>query len=176
MTDATWWIEKLQLVPHPEGGYFRRVYTATGCIDQAALPPCYRGPRPFATAIYYLLPGHEFSSLHRLQSDELWHFYYGSSLTLHSIDEQRRHLTIRLGSNPEAGQSFQAAIKAGWWFGATVDDPAAYALVGCTVSPGFEFADFEIGKREVLLREYPEHASLIVRLTRQRSNRGAKGC
>ena len=85
--NAAYWIETLDLRPHPEGGYFRRVYTAANSIDPAALPAGYRGPRPVASAIYYLLEGAEFSSLHRLKSDEIWHFYTGSPLTVHIIDK-----------------------------------------------------------------------------------------
>lgn len=119
-----------------------------------------------ATAIYFLLPGDQFSALHRLRSDEVWHFYAGSSLTLHIIDPQGCLTQKKLGTNPDKGESFQVVVEAGCWFGATVDDPQGYALVGCTVAPGFEFEDFELGNRQQLLEQYPQHRELIERLTR----------
>lgn len=166
MLDAAYWIHKLALSPHPEGGYYRRIYVSPHQIDQNGLPQGYEGARPLLTAIYYLLPGTEFSALHRLKSDELWHFYGGSSLTLHVIDDQAQYREFKLGSDPELGQVFCALTQAGWWFGASVDDPNGYSLVGCCVSPGFNFTDFELGERAELLVYYPQHQRLIERLTR----------
>jgi predicted cupin superfamily sugar epimerase len=166
MPDAAYWIHKLALSPHPEGGYYRRMYMSQLQVNQNTLPEGYQGARPLMTAIYYLLPGSEFSALHRLQSDELWHFYSGVSLTLHAIDEDDHYHEIKLGSDIEAGHVFQAVIPAGWWFGATVDDAKGFALLGCCVSPGFDFADFELGNRHELLQRYPVHGELIKRLTR----------
>jgi predicted cupin superfamily sugar epimerase len=165
MISADDWIEMLHLKPHPEGGYYRRSFSSAGSLSRACLGGDYGGDRPFATAIYYLLKGDEFAALHRLKSEELWHFYTGSALTLHVIDDERHYLQLRLGEHLEAGESFQAMIRANWWFGATVDDPLSYTLVGCTVSPGFNFADFELAERESLISCYPEHADLIARLT-----------
>lgn len=163
--EARFWIEKLQLQPHPEGGYYRETYRA-GQRVLGCCPHEHEGPRSVATAIYFLLPGNQFSALHRLRSDEMWHFYTGSPLTIHIIDPQGNLSQVRLGTNPENGESFQAVVKAGCWFGATVDDPDGYALVGCTVSPGFEFEDFELGERQHLIERYPQHRELIQRLTR----------
>ncbi|MEJ5252905.1 MAG: cupin domain-containing protein [Armatimonadota bacterium] len=163
--EARFWIEKLQLQPHPEGGYYRETYRA----EQRVLGCClheHEGPRVMATAIYFLLTGDHPSVLHRLRSDEMWHFYAGSPLTIHIIDPQGNLSQVRLGANPEKGESFQAVVKAGCWFGASVDDPDGYTLVGCTVSPGFEFEDFELGDRQQLLERYPQHRELIERLTR----------
>jgi len=163
--EARLWIERLQLQPHPEGGYYRETYRA----EQRVLGCClieHEGPRSMATAIYFLLTVDQFSALHRLRSDEMWHFYTGSPLTLHIIDPQGNLSQIRLGANPDNGENFQVVVKAGCWFGATVDDVEGYALVGCTVSPGFEFEDFELGDRQQLLERYPQHRELIERLTR----------
>lgn len=163
MTAADW-IAHLQLDVHPEGGYFRRSYTAEGWL----ILPDRAGPRPVATAIYYLLKSGQRSRLHRLQSDELWHFYTGAPLTLHVLDPQGSHAAKHhLGPDLAAGQQFQRVIRAGCWFGATVDaaDPAAFSLIGCTVAPGFDFADFELADRVTLTRQYPHHAALIERLT-----------
>lgn len=163
--EAQQWIVTLQLQPHPEGGYYRETYRSSqrlmGCCLQA-----HEGPRVAATAIYFLLPGEEFSALHRLRSDEMWHFYAGSTLTLHIIDPEGNLSQVRLGAKVQDGETFQAVVPAGCWFGATVDDPNGYALVGCTVAPGFEFEDFELGDRQQLLERYPQHRELIERLTR----------
>lgn len=165
MRNAAYWIEKLALQEHPEGGYFRQVYCSSERIERAALPPRFGGVRSFSTAIYFLLSGRDRSALHRIKSDELWHFYDGSPLTVHVIDPSGSYRPILLGRDCEAGQVFQAVVEAGCWFGATVDDPAAYALVGCTVAPGFDYDDFELADREALLQLYPQHRAVIERLT-----------
>lgn len=161
---ADHWIAHLQLAPHPEGGYFRRSYTAEPIVPAAALPH-HAGSRPIATAIYYLLKSDQCSRLHRLKSDELWHFYAGSPLTVHVFDPHGEYLMQRLGPDPSAGQQFQIAIRAGCWFGATVDHPASFSLIGCTVAPGFDFADFEWADRATLIRQYRQHTMIIELLT-----------
>lgn len=161
------WIDRLELQPHPEGGYFRETYRAAENIPEAALPERFTGPRAFGTAIYYLLTGDDFSSLHRLASDEIWHFYTGAPLDIHMIDAAGRYRKQRLGCNPHEGESLlQVVVEAGNWFGATVADRDAFTLAGCTVAPGFDFADFELARREDLLGLYPAHAELIRTLTR----------
>ena len=164
--DAKYWIERLGLIPHPEGGYYRQSYRAELTIDRAALPPSFDGSRSVSTAIYFLLEGDNFSAMHRLRSDELWHFYAGGALVVQVIAEGGQYWEIQLGRDPEAGEVFQAVVKAGCWFGARVRDWRSFALVGCTVSPGFDFADFEIGDQEELIRVYPQHRESIGRLTR----------
>jgi predicted cupin superfamily sugar epimerase len=164
--DAKYWIERLGLIPHPEGGYYRQSYRAELTIDRAALPPSFDGSRSVSTAIYFLLEGDNFSAMHRLRSDELWHFYAGGVLVVQVIAEGGQYWEIQLGRDPEAGEVFQAVVKAGCWFGSRVRDPRSFALVGCTVSPGFDFADFEIGDQEELIRVYPQHRESIGRLTR----------
>ena len=166
MKDADYWIEKLGLVKHPEGGYYREVYRSSEIIPLDALPARYNGERSFSTSIYFLLREKETSRLHRLKSDELWHFYTGSPLNIHVIDPDGNHLAIKLGSDFEKGESFQYTIEKGCWFGATVNDPSSYSLAGCTVAPGFEFDDFEIGQREELIRLYPEHKLVIEMLAK----------
>src|SRR5262249_26775670 len=101
-----------------------------------------------------------------VKSDEIWHFYDGSALTLHVIDPEGNYSTVRVGRDILAGEVPQAVVKAGWLFGATVNDPAAHALIGCTVAPGFDFADFEMPNREELCQLYPRHRQIIERLTR----------
>jgi uncharacterized protein len=166
-TDARYWIEKLRLEAHPEGGYFRQTYRSEMAIARDALPPGFSGARAASTAIYFLLEGKNFSAFHRLRSDEVWHFYAGSALVVHVIDSSGQYSSILLGSDTETGQVFQAVVQAGCWFASEVEDGRGWALVGCTVAPGFEFEDFEMGKREELTGRYPQHRELIRRLTRE---------
>ncbi len=122
-----------------------------------------------STAIHYLLPSGSRSHLHRLKSDEVWHFYEGCSLTIHLLGDplvEGGYRTIQLGPDLAAGERFQAVVPAQVWFGAEPCAPESYTLVGCTVAPGFDFADFELGERSALLRDFPEHRALVERLTR----------
>jgi uncharacterized protein len=163
--DAKYWIETLRLEPHPEGGHFRQTYKSDLTIAREALPG-FGGARAASTAIYFLLEGENFSTFHRLRSDEMWHFYSGSPLMVHVIDPGGDYFSILLGSNPETMQVFQAVVKAGCWFAAEVQNHKSWALVGCTVAPGFEFEDFELASREELVRQFPQHRKLIEKLTR----------
>jgi predicted cupin superfamily sugar epimerase len=171
MNSAAYWIKKLSLGRHPEGGYYREVYRSAENIPQDALPGRYDGTRAFSTSIYYLLPGDEVSRFHRLRSDEVWHFYQGRSLFLYVLSPAGGLDRTRLGSNMEAGDVFQAVVPAGCWFGAAVSARRSYSLVGCAVAPGFDFRDFELGRREDLLELYPQHAAIIRRLTRPHRSR-----
>jgi predicted cupin superfamily sugar epimerase len=164
--NAEYWIEKLRLEPHPEGGHFRQTYKADLTLAQAALPVGFPGARAASTAIYFLLEAENFSAFHRLRSDEVWHFYDGAPLVVHVIEAEGKGSRILLGRDLEAGQVLQAVVKAGCWFASHVADWSSFALVGCTVAPGFEFADFEMGPRKELVTRYPLHAELIERLTR----------
>jgi len=164
MHNARYWIDRLGLERHPEGGYFRETYRSGEVVSRECLPGRYSGDRSFSTAIYFLLTGDDVSRLHRIRSDEIWHFYSGSSLIIHIINGEGACTTITLGNSIEGGECFQAVVQAGCWFGATVADRSSYSLVGCTVSPGFDFDDFELGKKEVLMKQYPQHGSLIDRL------------
>jgi predicted cupin superfamily sugar epimerase len=121
--------------------------------------------RNFSTSIYFLLEGKQVSKFHRLKSDELWHFYDGTSVIIHIIDTEGKLTQIRLGRNVEDGEVFQAVIKSGNWFAAEVIDKKSFALVGCTVSPGFDFSDFEFGNREALIKMHPDLRELIQKFT-----------
>lgn len=165
--DATYWMEKLGLERHPEGGYFRQTYRADVEIAQEALPARFTGPRRASTAIYFLLEAGDFSAFHRLRSDEVWHFYAGSPLIVHVIEPAGAYSRIDLGSGTDNREVFQCMVRAGCWFGSELVEGGSYALVGCTVAPGFDFEDFEMGKRLELMRAYPEHRRVIERLTRQ---------
>ncbi len=151
MRTASQWIEALGLQPHPEGGWFRRVYASALRLD---------GGRPAATSILYLLESPSFSALHRLDADEQWHFYRGSPLTIHEIDAQGRYTRTTLSSDGP----FQHTVPAGVVFGATVAEGCA--LAGCTVVPGFDYAGFEMPTREELLRTYPHLGDLMRDLAR----------
>jgi len=166
MADAQHWIDRLTLKPHPEGGFFRESYQSSVVIPKSVLPNTFRGSRRASTAIYFLLAGDDFSALHRLAADELWHFYAGSRLLVHSIDPNGHHNMIRLGQNADAKEQFQCAVPGGHWFGSCLEWPDSYALVGCTVAPGFDFSDFEMARRADLLAQYPQHKEVIHKLTR----------
>jgi predicted cupin superfamily sugar epimerase len=169
---AKYWIQHLSLEPHPEGGWYRQTYRADLRLAKQELPERFQGSRAASTAIYFLLERDDFSAFHRLQSDELWHFYAGGGVLVHVIDPEGNYSQIKLGSDPEAGQTFQAVVKAGCWFashlGEAVDNKdEAFVLVGCTVAPGFDFEDFELAKRDELGQVYPQHHDLIDRWTRR---------
>ena len=162
---ADYWIKTLGLSPHTEGGAFRRVYASGIRIPQEHLPGSFHGSRPSSSAIYFLLEKGQLSAMHRIASDELWHFYYGDPLEIYEIDLRGKLTKSMLGNDPENNESFQYLVKGGHWFGAKVKDEGNYSLVGCTVSPGFDFEDFEMGRREDLIRQYPGHETVIRMLT-----------
>jgi predicted cupin superfamily sugar epimerase len=164
---AQYWIDRLSLSPHPEGGYYRVTYQSTLTIAQDALPSAFHGSRYASTAIYFLLAQKDFSAFHRIASDELWHFYAGSGLIVYVIDPEGNYCELHLGDAFEAGEVFQAVVKAGCWFASRLKNAAGFALVGCTVAPGFDFADFEMAKRSELVGICPEHRKLIEELTRE---------
>ena len=163
---AAYWIERLHLARHPEGGWFRETYRASEAIPEAGLPTRFQGERAFSTAILFLLERDDCSALHRLKSDEMWHFYDGSPLTVHLVAPDGQHRPVLLGRDPERGEQFQAVAPAGYWFGAEMAGAGDFALVGCTVAPGFDFSDFEMADRSDLAERFPQYEALIRRLTR----------
>jgi len=166
MSDASYWIDRLDLEPHPEGGYYRETYRADVTLPVESLPDRFEGARDASALIYFLLPGDEYSALHRIRQDEAWHFYEGSSLTLHQIRPDGTYSAQRLARTTDSHGCFHTVVPAETWFGATVDDPDRFALVGCTTAPAFDFADFELADEQALIERYPEHESCIERLTR----------
>jgi len=166
MNDAQYWIDKLDLEPHIEGGYFKETYRSVENIDKHALPERFNGDHSFCTAIYFLLHSNDFSAFHRIKQDELWHFYMGDPLIIHIIDWQGNYLQKKLGMNLDNGEVFQAMVTHGSWFGARLKARGSFALVDCTVAPGFDFADLEIAERDVLVNLFPEHRQIIEQLTR----------
>jgi predicted cupin superfamily sugar epimerase len=163
---ALYWIEKLQLAKHIEGGYYREIYRSRITVDKNNLPGSFHGTRNICTAIYFLLEKKQFSAFHRISSDEIWHFYQGDALIIYEIAPDGKLIEHKLGSNAEKGEVFQAVVKAGNWFASCVYNGEGYALVGCTVSPGFDFEDFELAEKKILIEQFPQHESLIQQLTR----------
>lgn len=159
------WIEKLEMIPHPEGGFFKETYRCGESVHQDHLPKRFTGQRHFSTGIFYLLTNGQYSKLHRIKSDEMWHFYDGSTLIIYEIDEKGNLIENKLGLNYDAGELPQILIRAGRWFGAKLKNPDTFCLAGCTVSPGFHFEDFEMGYHDELLKLYPQHKDIIDILT-----------
>jgi uncharacterized protein len=151
----------LALLPHPEGGHYREYYRSDVTVAGEALPEGYAGARVACTAIYFLLEAGEKSHLHRLKGDEIWHFYAGGPLDLFLIRPDGQLEQRRLGVRLDAGECFQTVVPAGTWFAATPAPGSEYALCGCTMAPGFDFADFELAARADLLAEYPQHSAFI---------------
>lgn len=159
-------IEHLQLQPHPEGGWYREVYRSDEIVPMASLPLRYKEPHTFSTSIYFMLEKGDFSAFHRISSDETWHFYMGSPLAIYIINQQGEFTKAILGKDFNEGQVLQFTVKRNCWFAADISNGGIFALVGCTVSPGFEFSDFELGQREQLIEVYPSHSVLIGKYTR----------
>jgi predicted cupin superfamily sugar epimerase len=164
MQNAVYWVSHLELQEHPEGGFYKETYRSKGSVKQNCLPNEFSGKRSFSTSIYFLLRSSDRSRFHRIKSDELWHYHAGSSLTLFLLNEEGLTRLI-LGSNMAKNESLQVVIPANTWFGALVNEPESYVLSGCTVSPGFDFADFEIADRNQLLTKFPDHQAIIQTLT-----------
>jgi predicted cupin superfamily sugar epimerase len=160
--NAEYWINKLNLQEHPEGGYFAETYKS----EKLVRLPGYDGPRHSCTAIYYMLTGEQFASFHIMKSDELWHFYAGSSLTLYIIERNGRLSKLRLGADIDKGEFLQVIVKSCSWFAASVNDISSYSLVGCIVSPGFDYRDWKLGDIKTLVTLYPQHQSVIEKYTR----------
>lgn len=156
----------LGLEPHPaEGGYFVETYRAAEAIPTSALPDRYRGTRTLSTAIYYLLTPETFSELHRVASDEVFHFYLGDPVEMLQLWPDGNGEVVALGSDILSGMRPQVVVPAGVWQGARLRTGGAFALMGTTVAPGFEYEDYTSGDREALLEAYPGFADQIVSLT-----------
>lgn len=159
-------VEKLDLLPHPEGGFYREVYRSKGVILDLKSNG-FSGPRNFCTSIYFLLTSENFSAFHKIKQDEIWHFYEGSTLSVHVIDDEGNYTKHQLGSDIMNGEQRQLVVPANQWFASSVDEAGGYALVGCTVAPGFDFDDFVMANRNELINQYPEHNHIITELTRE---------
>jgi uncharacterized protein len=163
--NANYYIEQLNLDSHPEGGYFKETYRSVEVTTTKA------GQRSISTAIYFLLEAGNFSAFHRIKSDEAWHFYDGDPLSVYIIDQSGILEEVRLGLDLSSGQKPQAVVPANCWFASRVAVGGQFSLVGCTVAPGFDFQDFEMAERNKLIKEYPQHQSIIASLTRKKEQR-----
>lgn len=161
-------VENLNLLPHPEGGFYKEVYRSEGVIPQANLQG-FDGDRNYCTSIYFLLTSDNFSAFHRIKQDEIWHFYGGSTLYVHIIDADGNYTREEVGMDLKNGEVPQLVVPAGCWFASSVKDENSYSFVGCTVAPGFDFNDFELADRAELSAQFPKHANVIQQLTRTSS-------
>ncbi|MBC5624660.1 cupin domain-containing protein [Clostridium sp. NSJ-49] len=153
---AEYYIEKLEMLPHVEGGYFKESFLSESL---------YNTDKKLWSSIYFLLRTGEVSHFHRLKSDELWYYHAGESLTIYMITPEGNLITKQLGLNIENGESPQVLVPKGCIFGSAMNNDG-FSLVGCMVSPAFEYKDFELFNRDELLSLYPEHQSIINKLTR----------
>lgn len=157
----------LHLVPHPEGGSYIQTYKSCVSIPPEALTNLYDGPRSTGTAIYYLLEPGTFSEMHRLRSDEIFHFYLGDPVEMVQLSPNGATRVVQLGTDLTSGQQPQVVVPKNVWQGSRLIPGGRFALLGCTVSPGFEFADYESGHRDALVTQYPGQRELIMALTRR---------
>lgn len=158
------WVEQLDLLPHPEGGFYKETYRSTSKLSTNAEE--FPEGRSHSTGIYFLLHDDNFSAFHRIKSDEMWHFYTGTAIEVVILHNNGVLEILDVGNNPENGEVFQAVVPANTWFASRVKQAASYALVGCTVAPGFDFQDFEMAERHQLITQFPQHEQIILQLTR----------
>lgn len=169
-------IDRFQLIPHPEGGHYRETHRDSVRVARLIGPVSPGGEtgaiaRSASTCIYYMLCDGAYSAWHRIRSDEIWHFYAGDPLDVHVIDATGQLVTHRLGNAlVDDDAAFQVIVPSGCWFSAECSklagdvDSTAFAFVGCTVAPGFEFSDFELADVDALAAKYPNHTAIIRRL------------
>ena len=158
---ASYWIAHLQLLPHPEGGFYKEVFRSE---TEVMRPPSLLAKRA-CTSIYYLLEGEDFSGFHRIASDEIWYFHKGLPLHIHVFVGNGEHMIMELSD--EANDNLSDEDKAGLWFAAEIPSKNGFALVSCAVAPGFEFDEFEMADKEQLTTLYPQYSELFVKLCRQ---------
>ncbi len=159
-------IAKLGLIPHPtEGGYFYETYRSPDILNQSSLSPEYSGNRNVGTAIYYLLTPETVSAMHRLCSDEIFHFYLGDPVEQLLLRDDGSSEVVVLGQNILAGQVLQHVVPKNVWQGARLKAGGRFALLGCTVAPGFDFADYIHGSRDELINTHPDQTEMITALT-----------
>lgn len=166
MYTADYFVKNLNMTPHPEGGFFKEIYVSEDNITAKELKADFEGSRILWTSIYFLLRNGEVSNFHRLKSDEMWYYHSGSPLTIYMISPEGELITEQLGLNVENGEKPQVLVPKDYIFGSAMNNEG-YALVGCMVSPGFEFRDFELFKRSFLLEKYPQYEEIILKLTQK---------
>lgn len=159
-------LENLQLLPHPGGGFYKEVYRSQGMIPKIALSEKFSGDRSYCTSIYSLLTSEDFFAFHKVQQDEIYHFYGGSPLSVHIINKEGNYTKHKLGIDVQNGEQPQLVISAEYWFASNVEAENSYTLIGCTVAPGFHIDDFELADRKILSNEYPKLKDIIHRFTK----------
>lgn len=160
-TNAELYIKELALIPHPEGGFYREIYRSPDVFT----PEYLNTERSYMTSIYFLLRSGEFSSFHRLRSDELWYYHLGSPVSIYILDEESNLHQHTLGKNLSKGEELQVVFRKGTWFATTPAEENSFSLFGCAVSPGFHFDDFELGNRLTLHEKFPQFHELIEKFT-----------
>jgi len=165
MYTADYFVKNLEMIAHPEGGFYKEIFASAENISDRDLNVEFEGSRMLWTSIYFLLRDGEVSNFHRLKSDEMWYYHSGSPLTIYMISPEGELTSEQLGLNIEKGEKPQVLVPKNYIFGSAMNN-AGYALVGCMVSPGFEFKDFELFKRNFLLEKYPEYKETIIKLTK----------
>lgn len=165
MTTSKDFVRLLEMDSHVEGGYYKETYRSNLIIPSESLPNRFNGDRSASTHIYFLLEFGQCSKLHRIASDEHWHFYAGQTLEVYEIKQNGTLLVHKLGNRLDKGEQFHTVIESGSWFGSRCMVPHSFSLVGCTVAPGFDFQDFKMGDRDEMLKEFPHLESIILELT-----------
>ena len=153
-------VQKFELAEHPEGGWYKEIYRSDLTVASED------GMRSLLTSIYFLLSSENQSHFHKIESDEIWFYHEGSPLSVHTISPKGEYKILKVGLNLKKGEQPQVLVPKGTIFGSTVDEPGSYSFVSCAVAPGFDFEDFYLHTKEELLTQYPEHASIINRLTK----------
>ena len=161
MKNEKYWVAQLQLEKHPEGGYFKETYRSKETVSNRN-----NAKRSASTGIYFLMTSNSFSAFHKIESDEMWHFYDGDALSVYIILSTGELEILKIGKDIENGEQLQGVVPAGCWFASKVDEANGFSLVGCTVAPGFDFNDFILAKREELITDFPNHTAIIKELTR----------
>lgn len=159
--NAAYYIQSLNLIPHPEGGYYKETFRSRQEVNRVGATEV----KQACTSIYYLLENKDFSGFHRIASDEIWYFHKGQPLIIHVIQNDGSLISHEL-SDENTG-SFSIIVQAGLWFAAELKTGVGFALVSCAVAPGFEFSEFEMAKRVDLVSEYPQHEALLTRMCRE---------
>ena len=158
-------ISHFDLTAHPEGGYFKETYRSKGEILEKNLGNHYTGNRNYCTSIYFLLTSNKFSAFHKINQDEIWHFYTGTTLKLHQISPEGKYSFVMIGNDFINGEIAQYTVPAHHYFAAEVLQKESFSFVGCTVSPGFDFRDFVLPSCAELTKEFPNQSKIIEALT-----------
>jgi predicted cupin superfamily sugar epimerase len=158
--NASYWIDHLNLLPHPEGGYYKEVFRSKQQVLRLGAAEL----KQACTSIYYLLEGADYSGFHRIASDELWYFHKGEPLLIHMVDENGVYSSVELSDTTSGVLS--TVVEAGLWFASEIPSRNGFTLVSCAVAPGFEFSEFEMARKENMKHLYPQHVTLFERLCR----------